>query len=98
MGLLGRANHPDVQRELYRAIGACVAAGVPVGTFAAEAAVPDLLRAGASFVAVGTDIGLVSAGARGIVQRFRDTAMATPPSAGIGLVDSGGAVSAPLHS
>eukprot|EP00962_Isochrysis_galbana_P003698 scaffold1046_cov118-Isochrysis_galbana.AAC.4 len=78
MGLLGRPDHPDVQRELYGAIRACVGAGVPVGTFASEAAVPDLLRAGASFVAVGTEIGLVTAGARGIAQRFREAVEAAP--------------------
>lgn len=73
MGHMGRPDHPEVQHEIRRTIHACVSAGVPVGIFTNEAAVPDFLQAGASFIAVGTEIGLLASSSRAIAHRFRGT-------------------------
>jgi len=82
MGRLGHTVHLEVQAELYGAIRSCVAAGVPVGTFTGEAAVPALLDAGVSFVALGTELGLLAAAARGAAGRFRAAAGGHEPGAG----------------
>ncbi|MGC2941411.1 MULTISPECIES: HpcH/HpaI aldolase family protein [unclassified Brevibacterium] len=65
MGLLGQQTHPDVTAAVTRTFEAVRAAGKPVGVNAFD---PDqarkYLEAGASFVLVGADVGLMMNGAR----------------------------------
>lgn len=65
MGLLGQQTHPDVTEAVMATFDAVRAAGKPVGVNAFD---PDQARAyldaGASFVLVGADVGLMMNGAR----------------------------------
>ncbi|MGC3020938.1 MULTISPECIES: HpcH/HpaI aldolase family protein [unclassified Brevibacterium] len=65
MGLLGQQTHPDVTDAVARTFEAVKAAGKPVGVnaFDPEQA-QKYLDAGASFVLVGADVGLMMNGAR----------------------------------
>jgi 4-hydroxy-2-oxoheptanedioate aldolase len=61
LGHLGQPRHPEVQAAVADALGRIREAGKPAGIFALDAddAVAKL-RAGAAFVSLGTDIGLLS--------------------------------------
>ncbi|WP_350270616.1 aldolase/citrate lyase family protein [Brevibacterium sp. CBA3109] len=65
MGLLGQQAHPDITDAVLRTFDAVKAAGKPVGVNAFD---PEQARkyldAGASFVLVGADVGLMMNGAR----------------------------------
>lgn len=65
MGLLGEQTHPAVTDAVERTFKAVLAAGKPVGVnaFSPEQA-RKYLAAGASFVLVGADVGLLTNGAR----------------------------------
>ncbi|EJL30776.1 2,4-dihydroxyhept-2-ene-1,7-dioic acid aldolase [Caulobacter sp. AP07] len=65
LGHLGDPRHPDVQAAINDAIGRILATGKAAGIFALDAAdARARLAAGVAFVSLGTDIGLLAAGAR----------------------------------
>lgn len=82
LGHLGNPGHPDVQSAIFGAIDTIRGAGKAVGLLAAdEALARKALDAGASFVAVGTDITILARGAEALARRFReDAAPAAAPS------------------
>jgi 4-hydroxy-2-oxoheptanedioate aldolase len=71
MGLLGQQTHPEVTDAVARTFEAVRSAGKPVGVNAFD---PDqarkYLEAGASFVLVGADVGLMMNGARAWAQTW----------------------------
>lgn len=67
LGHLGDAGHPEVRDAISSAIQAVRRAGKPAGIFAASAESARLyVAAGAQLVSVGSDIGLLSNGARAL--------------------------------
>ena len=67
LGHLGDAGHPDVQSAIAQAIAAVRRAGKPVGIFATSVeSARNYAAAGAGLVSVGSDIGLLSNGARAL--------------------------------
>lgn len=73
MGLAGRATEPPVVEAVVNAIRAIVATGCPAGLLSSD---PVTIRAaldqGATFVAVGTDVGVLSGGLQMLLQRYRE--------------------------
>jgi 4-hydroxy-2-oxoheptanedioate aldolase len=64
LGHLGNSTHPDVVSAISEALTRIRAAGKAAGIFAASAeAASRHIRAGASFVSIGTDTGLLFNGA-----------------------------------
>ena len=90
MGFPGQPGHPDVQRAILDGIACVRAAGKAPGILATDPALAQqYIDAGALFVAVGTDTGLLAKAANALAQRFgRGTAAAAPgtaaPAAGSG--------------
>lgn len=73
MGHIGNAAHPDVQDAIARAHSIADAADKPIGILApAEAQSKKWLDAGFTFVAVGTDVGLLANHADALALRFKD--------------------------
>lgn len=71
MGLLGQQTHPDVVAAVHATFDAVRGAGKPVGVNAFDPAVADgYLAAGASFVLVGADVGLLARGSEALAARF----------------------------
>lgn len=71
MGLLGQQTHPDVVAAVTRAFDAVRGAGKPVGVNAFDpAAAEAYLAAGASFVLVGADVGLLARGSEALAARW----------------------------
>jgi 2-dehydro-3-deoxyglucarate aldolase len=69
LGHLGNANHPDVQAAMAKIFAAAKASGKPVGILAGvEADARRYIAQGASFVAVGSDLGVF----RSATQALRD--------------------------
>ena len=69
LGQLGNPGHPDVQAAMAQIFQVAKAAGKPIGTLApVEADARRYMEMGASFVAVGSDLGLF----RGATQALRD--------------------------
>ena len=69
LGHLGNANHPEVQDAMAKIFAAAKAAGKPVGILAGvEADARRYLAQGATFVAVGSDLGVF----RSATQALRD--------------------------
>jgi len=69
LGHLGNANHPEVQDAMAKIFAAAKAAGKPVGILAGvEADARRYIAQGASFVAVGSDLGVF----RSATQALRD--------------------------
>ncbi|WP_172387399.1 HpcH/HpaI aldolase/citrate lyase family protein [Streptomyces sp. MNP-20] len=72
LGHLGAPDHPDVWTAFTGVVAACRGAGKPCGTFAPT---PELAaaarREGCSFVAVGSDVGLLVQGAAELLARSR---------------------------
>lgn len=67
LGHLGDANHPAVQSAISDALGRIQKAGKPAGIFATSTEnAKQNAAAGARLISVGTDIGLLSHGARGL--------------------------------
>lgn len=65
MGHLGRPSHPEVGAAVARAFEMCSAAGVAAGSISGDSGVcRSMIDSGASFVAVGTDLGILGAGLR----------------------------------
>jgi 2-keto-3-deoxy-L-rhamnonate aldolase RhmA len=77
MGHYGQSAHPDVQRALQDFARRCRAAGKPAGTLAAT---PEQARGyaqeGFSFVALGSDLGLLTGQARALLAKLRESAPA----------------------
>ncbi|KQX19134.1 MULTISPECIES: HpcH/HpaI aldolase family protein [unclassified Sphingomonas] len=72
LGHLGNPRHPDVQSAIAGALARIAAAGKPAGIFALS--VDDArqrISDGIAFVSLGTDIGLLTAGARTLVEACR---------------------------
>jgi 2-dehydro-3-deoxyglucarate aldolase len=73
-GQLGNPSHPQVQDAMSRVYEAGKAAGKPVGTLApVEADARRYMDRGASFVAVGSDLGLLRMGSQALRDKFRDS-------------------------
>lgn len=72
MGHLGRPGHPEVQARVDDAITRIVATGKAAGILTSDQQLARrYLELGASFVAVGSDIGLIGAAARQLAAAFR---------------------------
>jgi len=73
MGLLGRSSDPKVQQAIADGIGTVRHAGKAAGVLTVDpAAVRKYLDAGATFVAVGLDTGLLVRAATDLADQFRD--------------------------
>jgi len=73
MGHLGNANHPDVQAAIAAVFAAAKAAGKPSGILApVEADARRYMAMGATFVAVGSDLGVFRAGTQALCDKYRD--------------------------
>ena len=75
MGHLGNPGHPHVQQAIATAIGEIRSAGKAAGILSGDLAMArTYLQLGAVFVAVGSDVGLLTNGARALRESFRDIA------------------------
>ena len=75
LGHLGNANHPSAQAAIAQVFAAAKAAGKPIGILASvEADARRYLAMGATFVAVGSDLGVF----RNATQSLRDRYAVTP--------------------
>ena len=75
MGHIGQIGHPDVVAAIDDAIGRIRACGKPAGILAGdERLARHWIEAGASFVAVGSDTGILARGAEQLAAKFRDAA------------------------
>lgn len=75
MGHLGNPGHPEVQRAILDGIATVRAAGKAPGILATDPALAQqYLEAGALFVAVGLDTGLLVRSAQELLRRFRPQA------------------------
>lgn len=82
MGHRGDAAHPDVQAAIRDAISRIAGAGKAAGILTSnEAWAKDYLELGCTFVAVGTDVGLLAKHSRALAERFKG---------GPGKVEAGG--------
>jgi 2-dehydro-3-deoxyglucarate aldolase len=71
LGHLGNANHPEVQEAMAQIFAAGKAAGKPIGILApVEADARRYLAMGATFVAVGSDLGVFRAGTQALRDRY----------------------------
>lgn len=72
-GHLGNAKHPEVQEAMALVFAAAKAAGKPMGTLApVEADARRYLEMGATFVAVGSDLGVLRMGTQALCDKFRE--------------------------
>ncbi len=79
-GHLGNANHPEVQEAMKRVYAAAKGAGKAVGTLApVEADARRYLEMGATYVAVGSDLGVLRMATQSLADKFR-----SPQAAPIG--------------
>jgi len=73
MGHLGHANHPEVQAAMAQIFAAAKAAGKPIGILAgAEADARRYLAQGATFVAVGSDLGVFRSATQALRDKFAE--------------------------
>jgi 2-dehydro-3-deoxyglucarate aldolase len=73
LGHLGNANHPDVQAAIASVFAAAKAAGKPSGILApVEADARRYLAQGATFVGVGSDLGLFRNATQALRDKYRD--------------------------
>lgn len=73
MGHLGNANHPEVQVAIASVFAAAKAAGKPSGILApVEADARRYMAMGATFVAVGSDLGVFRAATQALRDKYRD--------------------------
>lgn len=76
-GHLGNANHPEVQAAMAAVFAAAKATGKPVGILSpVEADARRYLEIGASYVAVGSDLGVLRMGTQALADKFRLSAAA----------------------
>ena len=72
MGMLGKAGAEEVRAAIRTGIAIVRRAGKAAGVLAPDEAIArEYLRAGANFVAVGTDVGLMSAAAKTLLATYR---------------------------
>ncbi|PXW14950.1 4-hydroxy-2-oxoheptanedioate aldolase [Paraburkholderia caballeronis] len=75
MGLIGQTGAEPVRRAIVEGIHAVRECGKAAGVLTADPALADdYLQAGATFVAVGTDVGLLSRSANALARRFKPDA------------------------
>ena len=78
MGHGGNGSHPEVQKAVLEFARRCRTAGKPAGTLAAH---PDqaklFAQEGFSFVALGSDLGMLTGNARAMLGQLRDATAAT---------------------
>ena len=75
LGHLGNANHPEVQDAMAQVFAAAKAAGKPIGILApVEADARRYMKMGATFVAVGSDLGVFRSGTQALRDRYMGTA------------------------
>lgn len=73
MGHLGNANHPDVQAAIAAVFADAKAAGKPSGILApVEADARKYMAMGATFVAVGSDLGAFRTATQALCDKYRD--------------------------
>ena len=71
LGHFGNPNHPEVQQAMAQVFAAGKAAGKPIGILASvEADARRYIALGATFVAVGSDLGAFRAGTQALRDRF----------------------------
>ncbi len=71
LGHLGNAGHPDVQQVIARVFADAKACGKPIGILApVEADARRYMEMGATFVAVGSDLGVFRAGTQALRDRY----------------------------
>lgn len=71
-GHLGNANHPEVQEAMAAVLAAAKAAGKPLGILApVEADARRYMEMGATFVAVGSDLGVLRMASQALIDKFR---------------------------
>ena len=71
LGHLGRADHPEVQEAMAQVFAAAQAAGKPIGILApVEADARRYLAQGATFVAVGSDLGVFRSATQALRDRY----------------------------
>ena len=71
LGHFGNPNHPEVQQAMAQVFAAGKAAGKPIGILASvEADARRYIALGATFVAVGSDLGVFRAGTQALRDRF----------------------------
>ncbi len=81
MGHRGDAGHPDVQAVIKDTIKAIVKAGKAAGILTSNAAwANEYLDLGATFVAVGTDVGVLAKQTTALAERFKGGAPAAGPA------------------
>lgn len=83
LGHLGNPGHPEVRAAIFSAIETIRAVGKAAGLLAAdEQLARKCLSAGASFVAVGTDVTILARGSEALARLFRDdpAPSADPPA------------------
>jgi 2-dehydro-3-deoxyglucarate aldolase len=72
-GFLGAPGHPEVQQAMTQVFAAAKAAGKPVGILApAEADARRYMQMGATFVAVGSDLGILRMASQALRDQYRD--------------------------
>ena len=72
LGHIGNPNHPEVQAAMAQVFAAIKAQGKPIGILTpVEADARRYLEQGATFVAVGNDVGLFRAQTQALADRFR---------------------------
>jgi 2-dehydro-3-deoxyglucarate aldolase len=70
---LGAARHPEVQEAMAQVFAAASAAGKPIGILApVEADARRYMQMGATFVAVGSDLGVLRTATQALKDRYRD--------------------------
>ena len=73
LGHFGQPNHPDVQAVINLVLAAARAAGKPVGILSpAEADARRYLAQGMSFVAVGSDLGVLRTQSQALADKYRN--------------------------
>jgi 2-dehydro-3-deoxyglucarate aldolase len=73
-GFLGAAGHPEVQEAMAKVFAAAKAAGKAVGTLApVEADARRYMQMGATFVAVGSDLGALRMATQALNDKFRES-------------------------
>jgi 4-hydroxy-2-oxoheptanedioate aldolase len=83
LGHRGDAGHPEVQQVIKDTIGGIVKAGKAAGILTSnEAWANDYLDLGATFVAVGTDVGILAKQTTALAGRFKGAAEAKPGGGG----------------
>lgn len=71
-GHIANPNHPDVQAAMAAIFAACRAAGKPVGILApVEADARRYLEQGATFVAVGSDLGVFRSATQALLDKYK---------------------------